>query len=257
MRKFTLLFLFAICGILVNAQTNLLQNPSLENWTSGVPDSWTLTTGTGTITQEQTKVKAGNSSIKVVATGTYGLSQMVDLVEGKAYTISFSYFIEAGDGTDARIWTNFMSGDGKYWTMSVTDSLNLKGPGGGSKYFADEKGVWKTYSASVVVPTGYPKLSLLVRSYNKSTVYWDAFSVVEGNTTGISNNVKIFAQPFVSGNTLIAKDAAEGSAATLYDATGKKIRNVIIENGQASLGGLSKGFYVVKIGNTASKVLVK
>lgn len=259
MKKFTLLFLFAICGILVNAQTNLVKNASLEDWTDGKPVDWVVT---GSPTQNTTTVYDGTSSAKFAVTATSNLGQTITLTEGKTYTLSFAYYIEAGDGYDARIWCNFMNSDTKYWTMTLADSLAMKGPGGNSStaYLSPKEtmGVWKTYSVNCTVPSNYPILSLQVRTYNGATVYWDKFSLVEKTDgSGIANNSSTSKSVFVSGNTLIAKDAVDGTAATLYNAVGKKIKTVTIENGEASLAGLSKGLYIVKAGLATGKVLVK
>ena len=174
--------------------------------------------------------------------------------------MSFSYYVEAGDGTDVRIWSNFMSSatGGTYWPMATADSLALKGPGGNTStaYFPDAKGQWNTYTVDVTVPTGYPVLSLLVRTYSKATAYWDKFSLVEKVESGINTESSKTVAPYVS-NKMLYSSAEDGTVAYVYNTLGQKIATTKIENGQASLSAISKGLYVVKVGNSSSKVLVK
>jgi hypothetical protein len=262
MKKITLLFFFTFCTILINAQTNLVVNPSLENWTDGTPDSWTVSVN-GTMAQDSTTVYDGSSSAKFVATGTSSLGQMITLTEGKTYTLSFAYYIEAGDGYDARIWSNFMTSDSsQYWSMTLADSLTMKGPGGNTTtaYLSAKEtmGVWKTYSISFTVPSNYPILSLQVRTYNKATVYWDKFSLVEDSSAGITNNTGATTNAiYASGKTLFYSDAVDGTVAILYNTVGQQIKILTIESGEASLTGLSKGLYIVKAGTATGKILVK
>lgn len=273
MKKFTLLFLFAICGILVNAQTNLINNPSFENWTDGNPDSWVIPAnsahaGTLTWTQETSIKSNGNSSLKLVI-GTEqnpGFQQVVPITAGETYTVSVDYYVVSGDGTDARIWSSFKNSTGFYtttnWTTAIaadpTIQVKLQGSGAStSGYFTIANGTWGKYTATFVAPSDATDFVFECRTYKSSTVIWDNCSLVKGNSSGIADNSSTSKSVFVSGNTLIAKDAVDGTAATLYNAVGKKIKTVTIENGEASLAGLSKGLYIVKAGLATGKVLVK
>ncbi len=96
-----------------------------------------------------------------------------------------SYYILSGDGTDARIWSNFKKGD-TFFVEADLIATNLysvlRGPGNtnssGSAYFPDEKGAWKTYSITFTAPSDATAFDFQFRTYKTATVYWDNFSLV-------------------------------------------------------------------------------
>lgn len=182
MKKVTLLIVACIATLVLQAQ-NLLVNPGFEQWVDGKPSGWIFDKTVATITPETT-IAVTDTSLKVVATGTYWVTQNVTVTPGKTYTLKMSYYIGAGDGTDFRIWSNFynMSGATQVWaTMTTPDSLALKGPGGNNltAYFPNETSAWKTYQYEVVAPAGFTNFSFQVRVYSAATIYLDDFSFAE------------------------------------------------------------------------------
>jgi hypothetical protein len=182
MKKITLLFAFCIVLITLHAQ-NLLVNPGFEQWADGKPTGWLFDKTVATISPETTIALEG-TSLKVAATGTYWVTQNISVTPGKTYVLKLSYYIGTGDGTDLRIWSNFfnLSGTTESWaTMSVADSLALKGPGGNTTtaYFANETSVWKNYEYEVTAPEGFTNFSFQVRVYSNATIYLDNFSFAE------------------------------------------------------------------------------
>nr|WP_321405490.1 choice-of-anchor J domain-containing protein [uncultured Carboxylicivirga sp.] len=170
---FSLLLLFAVFSG-VNGQ-NLLLNPGFENWSDvNTPSDWTKAEN---VTQESTIVHSGTYSIKHTADGTKDISQTVSVTEGTSYKISLWYYIESGDGTDARIYS--------YWRNTGTnlndhlDELRLN-----NGYFPDEKGVWKNYEVILTAPATANELYFEVRSYGTAVVYWDDCLVEEYTPTG-------------------------------------------------------------------------
>jgi chitodextrinase len=196
MKKVQLLLTATLITIAVNAQ-NLLTNPDFEIWSGGVPTGWTLGT-TGTVSQSAITSTGVGSAFQIAApTSTYSLSQNVLPPNGAAtfdttsvYKITVTYLVKAGDGTDARIWSNLMtSTTAIYAPVTHNDSMlyyiPLHGPGGNispivpgndmNGYLLDNRatGTWHTYSYSFKFRAGIAQLAFMVRSYSASTVIWD------------------------------------------------------------------------------------
>jgi len=266
MRKITLLLSLVFCVMLSQAQ-NLLTNPGFETWASGAPTGWTLPTNTyATVSQNTTLFSEGASSLKVIATppassgGTYTINQSIPVTPGKTYTLSMSYYIETGDGTDARIWCNFKNGatyltDAEMTTAGLLEKL--KGPGGSAAnfYFPDVKGSWQTYSVDFVAPVGVTDFNFEFRTYKEpAIVYWDKMFFGE-KTTGFNNlNVNQFSA-VVSGKNLLLNNVANGSTVVIYSALGSKIQTSVIENGKVGLNNLTRGMYVVRVNNMTQKIM--
>ena len=188
---------------------NLLANPSFETWSAGVPTGWTLTsTVGGSVTQSASTSTANGSAFQIAnPTGTYIIQQNIVPPAGAStfdtnitYKLSVSYLVTAGDGTDARIWSGFVTSAAgvtplTYYAVPAThaDSLlyyiPIHGPGGNvspptgvfgndaNGYLLDNRssGTWNTYSYSFKFPAGIKQFNFAVRSYAASTVIWDDF----------------------------------------------------------------------------------
>ena len=120
------------------------------------------------------------------ASGTVNWSQTVSITGGKKYQLTMSYYILSGDGTDARIWSNFKKGETFYTDTELIATgyfSAFKGPGNanasGSSYFPDEKGAWKTYTTEFTAPADVTGFDFQFRTYRAAVVYWDKFSLVE------------------------------------------------------------------------------
>ena len=272
MRKITLLLSFIVCVVFAQAQTNLVVNPSFETWTGGNPDGWTIPAnvnhaGSLTWSQETTIVKDGTSALKLVigTTENPGFQQIIPITAGKTYTVSGSYYVTAGDLTDARIWCSFKSGTAFYnatsWTAAVakdpTIQVKLQGSGtstGG--YFTIDNNTWGTYTTDFVAPADATDFVLEFRTYKGATVIWDKMSLVQKNTTGTSNPAEDPLQAFVSGKNLVIKNAVNGSTVEIFSALGSKVQTSVLEDGKVSLDNLSKGLYIVRIGKDTKKFML-
>lgn len=237
MRKTTTLLSMLFAFVLLNAQNNLLKNSSFEEWVDGKPTNWTLKVNKSTVTEEATTVLDGTKSLKMVApvaNKTSSITQEIDIVAGKTYELTMSYYIETGDGTDARIWCGFKLGKG-FVDMENPLSGQLRGPN--NKYFPDEKGTWKTYTVTFTAPTGVDKFIFEFRQYKGSTVYWDKMSLIEKGgvatpTISLSKDALTFmanvgdTSPAQSVNVLVANlteaptYSISGVDATSFSATG-------------------------------------
>ena len=260
MKKFTLTVAILASIVAVSAQ-NLLTNGSFESWTGGKPDGWSITTPANATISEGATFNDGTKSFKVVglALGTYGVSQSIPVTAGKTYTVVMNYFIEAGDGTDARIWCNFKTVTGsvtKYWTMALADSLALKGPNatqtGG--YFPDVKGSWQTYTYDVVAPAGFDQFSYEFRTYKSpAIVYWDNMQFGEKGTLAI-NEARNDVRMFVNGKSLIMSNVTDGTAVEVFNSVGKRVSQGVVASSSYNMSKLTKGMYIVRVGSTTKKV---
>jgi hypothetical protein len=264
MKKITLLLSFIACVVLANAQTNLLTNPGFETWTNGTaPDGWTMGTATYATVSAGTLFSEGSKSFKVTAAatagGTYTVSQIVPITPGKTYTIKMDYYIETGDGTDARIWSdwcNVVSGSSTtYAALSHADSVLLMGPGGGAAYFPDVKGAWHTYTCEVTAPaSGYNSFSFQFRTYKTpAVVYWDNMYFAEKALAGVNSPSADNLDLKVAGKKLTVTNAPSNTV-EIFNTVGAKVQSLQLIDGSAELN-LGKGLYIVRVGNKSAKIM--
>ena len=153
---------------------NLMTNGDLEAWdNTTTPTGYTLVQN---IEQESTIKHGGTYSAKHTG-GTKKLGQQVaGIVEGNSYEVSIWYKVDAntGDGTDARIWSNFRDASDTNITDTASEGA-LKGPDNG--YFDNNNGDWTNYVATVIAPVGATSLNFELRTYGSAVVYWDDMSV--------------------------------------------------------------------------------
>lgn len=267
MRKITLLLSFIACVAFTQAQTNLLVNPSFETWTAGKPDGWDVPSNPShasaiTLAQETAITKAGSNAMKLTIDGSQnpGFAQLAPITSGKTYTVSVSYYVVAGDGTDARIWCSFKNGD-KYWATadwtgnSALQTL-LQGSGTSqSGYFTIENGTWGTYTTDFVAPENATEFSLECRTYKNSTVIWDNFFFGEKINANVNNpNANKFTA-VVSGKNLLLKGVQEGAAVEIFSAIGSRVLSATVNNGKIDMSTLSKGLYVVRVNKETQKII--
>lgn len=262
MKKITLLLSFIACVAFTQAQTNLLQNPSFEEWASGKPTVWLVPANTAhasaiTVTEETTLVSNGSKAFKVVTDGSQnpGYQQTVAVTPGKTYTINIDYYVVSGDGTDARIWSNFKKGDAFMTDTELGQDLLGKLKLGTTAYFADEKGAWKTYNVDVVAPADVTHFAFEFRSYKNSTTIWDNMFFGE-KTSGFNSIDALKFKAVVVGNDLQIKNVANGATVEIFSALGSKVQTSVLENGKVSVDNLSKGMYIVRVGKNTQKFML-
>lgn len=268
MKKITLLLSFVACVLVSQAQTNLLTNPGFETWTNGTaPDGWVMPTSTAaayaTSTASTSVFSEGTKALKVTAAatggGTYIISQIIPITPGKTYTIKMDYFVETGDGTDARIWSDWcnVATTTTYASLSHADSVLLMGPGGGSAYFPDAKGAWHSYTCDVTAPaSGYNSFSFQFRTYKTpAVVYWDKMFFGE-KVTGLNSLAADKLEVSLVGNKLNVSNVAENSVVEVYSTLGAKVQTGKLVAGSIQLNDLAKGLYVVRVANASTKIKI-
>ena len=267
MKKITLLLSFIACVGFMQAQTNLLVNPSFETWTGGFPDSWTVPSNSAhasaiTCTKETGITKDGASAMRLVIDGTQnpGFSQLVPITVGKTYTVSVSYYVVAGDGSDVRIWSSFKNGDSYWastdWTGNTALQTLLQGSGTStSAYFTIDNGTWGTYTTDFVAPANATEFSLECRTYKNSTVIWDNFFFGLKVSANVNNTNANKFTAVVSGRNLLVKGVQEGANVEIYSALGSKVLSAAVVNGKIDMSSVSKGLYVVRVNKETQKIL--
>lgn len=295
MKKMTLLAIALFAFIAVHAQTNLLTNPSFETWTNGTsPDGWTLSTSG---TKNTTNTYSGTGiALQVAATGTFSVTQLVVPPNGAStfdpsvtYEVRVRYLATVGDGTDARIWSNFQTGGTgasgvtikNYYSMPAltADSIGLMGPGGNifptpDVYATGKDGYlmsncpatptssnpyanqWLTYVFKFQFPAGITQFQFQTRTYKNATVLWDDFyfgeAVNSDVSTAITSTSSNTVKVFVSGNQLVVKGTAPDAQVMVYNAVGALVKQAMATNNVT----LPKGIYLVKVEGNTTKVIV-
>jgi uncharacterized protein (TIGR02145 family) len=199
---------------------NLLNNPSFETWSAGVPTSWVLGT-TGTVTQSTKTAKGIGNALQIASTSSFRVGQIILPPNGAStfdsnitYNLSISYLVSVGDGQDARIWCYLYTNPVGSTQISIyslanhTDSVAyyypLNGPGGNilppigvpgndiNGYLMDNRasGVWHTYSCNYKFPTGITQFEFNVRSYSGATIIWDDFFFGQMTSTNVKAYTK-------------------------------------------------------------------
>ena len=206
MRRFFLVIAFLGVSF---AQSNLVQNPSFESWTNGIPDNWSKEGGVN-IYQESNEVHSGTYSVKLEATESdnRGIYQTVTgISEGATYTISFWVYSISGTGS---------GGIGIYltWQDNNGNSVGTSGP-----YYNTQTNQWEQVSRDLQAPDGATQLLIKIRAYANSTVagYIDDVNVsLQGNRPPSISNVSHSPQnPTSSDNVTIT--------ATITDPDGDNI----------------------------------
>ncbi|MFM2293310.1 MAG: hypothetical protein RIS29_3123 [Bacteroidota bacterium] len=176
MKKILFTVTLLLVALALPAQ-ELLVNGGFENWTAGKPNGWNVT-NTINIVQNALNFNEGATSAKVInaTTGNFNINQSIAVTPGKTYSVSLSYYIQQGDGTDARLNCYFRDASNKAIKWSLADSLAMKGPGGNGSYFPNVLNAWKTYSYDVVAPANASTFMFYVVTGSYATVSWDNFS---------------------------------------------------------------------------------
>ena len=74
--------------------------------------------------------------------------------------------------------------------------------------------------------------------------------------SGINNPSIADFKATISGKKLIIKDITDGSTVEIYSVSGVKVQSAQLVNGAVQLNNLSKGLYIVRVGNQSSKIML-
>ena len=254
-KLYTLLFSVAL-AFSANAQ-NLVTNPTFDNgltgWTAGFNASYTLPTVNATDGSD------GSNSAQYVVASTTGFYQDIPVIAGNTIKISFWYKATGGDGTDARIWSNYKDAEG---TIIYQATATADDPLRSNNAYLESFTTWTQHEITVVVPTNATILSLAVRAYSTgATVSFDQFSVID-QTLAIKQNqiegLKVYPNPVTNGTFFINTTSDATKDVVVYDVLGKQVVKTATTNA-VNVSNLKSGVYIVKItedGKTATRKLV-
>ena len=155
--------------------TNLLLNPSFEDFDSEVPDHWIHYTATPT--KITTGAHDGANAIKITGDAATGnLQQTIAGIEpGATYEVSFWYKDNtkgASSSQGFRIWSNFVNGSGGNITPPTGDGLQPDA-------FEPVGSTWTKYTVSVTAPADAASFLFRVRATNAQTAIVDNGSFVK------------------------------------------------------------------------------
>jgi len=258
MKKITLLLSFIACVVFAQAQ-NLIVNPGFETWIDAANPAlnWVATPVTGqTFSQETTIVHSGTYSLKSVHTVATGTAKVITkpyivVTAGKTYTFSFWYYVDASttNTTGAlRMWGYWENPDGSNGTF---DQLNLQ-----PTLYTNltPTNTWQQFTVDVTAPVGSGQLELDLRFYKNSTIYVDDVSFTEKIAAGIVNPKSNVLDVKLAGNKLTIANAST-STVDIFNTIGAKVQSIELVNGSVDLN-LSKGLYIVRVGNQSSKIML-
>jgi len=174
-KNYSLTLFLTLCFSIVSFGQELIVNGDMENWdNSTTPTGWTKAEN---ITQSTDSHAGTYSALRNGGSSTKDLSQTITgIIAGDSYTISF-WYKASGDGTDARIWSNWKAG-----SSNLTDNADvLKGPN--NQYLDNNGGVWTQYTVTLTAPATADTFYYEVRSYSNSIVYWDDLSFLHNTSS--------------------------------------------------------------------------
>ncbi len=261
-KLYTFLSVIAVT-LSANAQTNLVENGSFENWTDGNPDGFTVAipANGGSITQETSDVQNGTSAAKFTApAGTGNVRASIDditVVAGESYTLSY-WFKDESDNARGRHWASWRAGSNQ-----LTDNLDVLQP----DYFTNTDG-WQQVTYTLTAPATATAFRLDFRVYQEASgadsgeIIYDNVEFYSNSTASVKENnisgLKMYPNP-VTGSVLnITSDANGSKTVAIYDVLGKQVVNTVT-NSTVNVANLTAGVYIVKInenGKTATRKLV-
>lgn len=227
---------------------NLVSNPTFNNGLTG----WTAGTGTGYTLPTVVAADGHNGSNSAQYTGvtaTTGFYQEIPVTGGQSYTISF-WYKATGDGTDARIWSNYKNITGgivyQQGTSNAVGTDPLRGPENG---YLPTTNAWTFFTTTVTAPANVVTLQLAVRAYSGTTVgAFDDFSVVAAGSLATGevavSKYRLVKNTFVKNNEIAF--GANAKDVKVYNMYGQVVKAASVkENGTLNVSELAKGNYIV------------
>lgn len=232
---------------------NLVTNPTFDNaltgWTAGTTATYTLPTLVASDGSD------GANSAQYIPTATTGFYQEIAVTAGSVLKISF-WYKATGDGTDARIWSNYKDAAN---AIIYQDANSANDPLRNNNTYLPTATAWTKYETTVTAPANVVTLVLAVRAYSGSTVNFDQFSV-EVVPLAVSQN-EITGLKIYSSNKMlyVTSDSSSDKNVVIYDLLGKMVVNQTVAEQAINVSNLATGAYIVKVtedGKTATKKLV-
>lgn len=256
-----------MAGFTVSAQENLIINGGFEDWTGENPVNFEKVNTTepiynGGLTKETAIKHGGNNSCRQVSkpdTEHLEYSNLLDIVAGNSYTISY-WYMDNSDDASTRLWSTWLTDTGTLDNPTAQALIQH------TAYSTDSPN-WVNKTVTVTAPTGATKLRYQIRTYSPTDgggfIYYDDLSFVN-NTASVGENtiigLSLFPNPANGDIVYIASANEVAKAVTIFDMLGKQVVNTTVNNnGTIDVSSLTTGVYMVQVteeGKTATKKLV-
>lgn len=267
---YTLISALSLITTVAAAQENLVENGGFENWTDETTlegyetfSSEFLVTNQG-IMREEEIVHEGTYSLRhtSVEEPTQGIEpELIAVTAGETYTISY-WYLDNSDTARTRLWSTWLNED--FGSLPSGSQGNVQ-----ESDYSVNSPQWVNKQVTVTAPEGAAFLRYQVRTYRENVgqsggyIYYDAFSLTEGNTASVKNNtiegLKIYPNPVTGNVVTITSNANNTKTVAIYDVLGKEVVNVSTASGAVNVAGLTSGIYIVKIteeNKTATRKLI-
>lgn len=253
MKKITLLVSFIVCVVFAQAQTTLFSENFNNVTTTAVADAngntaATRDIGTALVLDSAIVTNPGWVGSKVyVSNGKLklGTSSVMGFLTTAPINLSGSFTVTA----DLASWNN---------TGNVADT--------GSSIDVQVDGVvvatlaytttMATYTTPVITAKTATSKITFTAKVGKNRFYIDNILVASATLSGTSSPKSDVLSVSLAGKTLSVKDVADGSILDIYSAVGAKVQSAHLINGAVQLNNLSKGLYIVRIGNMSTKIMM-
>jgi len=107
------------------------------------------------------------------------------------------------------------------------------------------------------IPTANQDITGLVLVYtNPQLVPRTTADITPTLAAGFSSPKADFLSVSVTGSSLLVNNVANGSTVEIYSALGSKVQSAQLQSGAIQLNNLSKGMYIVRVGNLSSKIMM-
>ena len=256
MKKLYILFITIFITSLSFGQ-NIALNGGFENWSGGVPSSWSVVDfSTSDLTQSTVQFSEGSYSAAVnLQTQTQAntdIRQTVTLESGKSYTVSLDVYATDNQATVRIFDAAFSSGHTVY---SDDTMLNQ----------------WQTISFEYTA-TATGSIEFGMRFYDTSAnwlgtgslFYVDNFKIFDNATASVVKNqidgFAMYPNPVANGRFSISSNSSADKLVEIYSLLGKQVYSKNVKANQTiEVANLNKGIYILRVeedGKRATRKLV-
>jgi len=113
-----------------------------------------------------------------------------------------------------------------------------------------------TYSTPVITAKTAASKITFTAKVAKNRFFIDNILVVSATVSDITTPKAETLSISLAGKTLTVKEVAAGSIVDIYSSLGAKVHSAQLVNGSVQLDNLSKGLYIVRVGNQSSKIML-
>lgn len=248
-----------------NAQTNLVTNGNLDNWTSNtMPADFSPAPYTANVTKDsitfQTAPYAAKHQAQTSATKIQ--TEVTGIIAGNSYTISY-WYLDNDPNAKTRMWSFWLkegTTEGSFATLPNNEA-EFRAP----DYSTDSPN-WVQKTFTLTAPLETVGFRFEARTYTEGAgsgfIYYDTFSIIDNTATAsiVENNIeglKVYPNPASDLVNIVSNEIGTKTVA-IYDMLGKKVLETSTEE-TVNVSTLTSGVYIMNItqdGKNASRKLV-